>query len=64
MVSKTVEKKDPKEDVGIHGVNSSGYNVYEYIHMGMDKRSIKNDDGSLYFKYAHLLNLIATKEAL
>ena len=32
--------------------------------MGIDKRTMKNDDGSLYFKYAHLLNLIATKDAL
>lgn len=25
---------------------------------------MKNKDNSLYFKYAHLLNLIATKNAL
>lgn len=64
MSFKTMEKTEPEENVGIHGINDKGYTCYEYIHMDMDTRKILDKNGKLLYRYLHSLNMVVSIEGL
>ena len=53
-IGKSIVRTDPTQKQGVFCLNNNKVNVMEYTEIPKDLMEKKNEDGSLYFRYAHI----------